>query len=927
MKGSPRENQSVTIQSKKMVWQASKVLQELAKMDDVKKPPKNRELHEIASIAKETLSRESTDRVVGRCDNIFKNYDLSRRGVVTYDDFQQALLAKNAGLTKKETIELAFALDKHKTGVLDYRSLATSLSAIESSSKSQSLPLPASPSSNSYLQNYEQTNSPARSQQISDFKIPPKDGYQRAYELGLRMAEEEKQRERRAAENETRHKLRQAHVDIPSGEMVFEHTCKLPPHTTQQIDATGPDKCYYRSSGRRHSWDTDKVRDLLHMDTLPRRSSSRRYISEHRPAWEDEEETSSYTSAFMKSRGIRPEHSCDGRHITGVGPLSTTVVHLVKGDDVGGPVRDHQRMYAANSANIKNHSSRGFLNSFIIDQARPVRRKRSSSAPPRHSSHTLGALDSLNSPSKSEISGKSLYSQLQRESELHEEFQDKEEEKKSESDAIDRLTTFSYHQRHSNGVIEALHKPDVPTTSSYVDKHGKKKGSCDKSFISDTRTASLQMSMNTLTSQVDSHSKIKVLQDKLNRIDISKSGYANKSELTTALQKSGVHMTPEQISTVFESYVHEGVGVAPGSESSLDLSSHSRGINIKDFVQKLHLRSSAAVVNKTGKRGVPTARNAHTRSATVDVTPIEIEDRVIWKKIINAFEDPHGVSKRSLQFFREAQAKHGNEVPPALLREELNYVGAKLNETEFNNILADISHNSRGMIDIDDFTSELARRSNETKALEKWTALMPSLEETPQSASPHAKTITSLLKHQSVVAEDNKRRYNQRKHFSKSNQESSEKRTKAIAYTSLLSAPDARPDEAEDRHIPACLRIGDTKEYRQERLKWSKLRQTLVDKRGDLLKSFGGYENVSKKLSPQEVRDKMYSAGVILGDDDFSLLCSYASTSSTAAAMAAAHGESKSSGGLNFESICETIGVSTDIDSRKRQGIQLYVSV
>ena len=501
----------------------------------------------------------------------------------------------------------------------------------------------------------------------------------------------------------------------------------------------------------------------------------------------------------------------------------------------------------------------------------------------------------------------------------------------------DDLIQMPYHQRHSKGVNEALTKDNVPTTSSYVDRHGKKHGKshCNRSLIADPRTTSLQISMNTLLSQVNSHSKIKVLQDKLRRIDISNSGYANKSEFASVLGHIGVHMTPEQIDVVFDANAHDGVGVAPGSESSLDLSSHHRGIEIQDFVQKLHVRSSAAVVQRKNRRGVPTrpsGRRQHSGEGASGVganpTPMEVEDRVTWKKIIQAFQDPHGASKQSLQFFREAQAKWGNEVHPEQLREELNYIGARLNETEFSNVLADISRNARGMIDVDDFTKELHRQAADSKSYEERIAVvLPAL--SPESSSPHsphAKTISTLQKYQQQTSspEKHKKRYNQRKHFSnKFGQESTtnlSSHDKSLLYASLLSIPDSSHDAPTNTHTPACLLLSDTKEFRQERLKWSKLRQTLVNKRDDMLQAFGGVDQAAKKLSKQEVRDKLYSAGVMLGDDDFTLLCSYASTSSSAAAMAAAHGESKISDELNFESICESIGVSTDKDSRNKQG-------
>ena len=357
--------------SKKMVWQASKVLAELAKMDDTRKAPPQRQLRDIASIAKETMTRKSTDRVVGQSGNIFKNYDLSRSGKVTYDDFQQALLAKNAGLTKKEAIELAFALDKDKTGVLEYNTMVERLSDIETAPARQSVGggrgnQATMTETNSYLDSFNRTTTGDEQTQpntANTYDIPQMDGYQRAFELGLLRAEERRRDEERARANESRFRQRSANVDIPAKEMVFSRTALLPSRQEQG----DMHKTYYRSCGVRPDWERDRVNDLMHLN-IPRKVKSHNHrTAEHRPSWDDDELTS-YTEAYMKSRGVRPEHSNDRRHITGVGPLSTQQVKLPKGDDTGGPVQAYNRMYAANSANMKNQSSRGFLNAFTVDQ-------------------------------------------------------------------------------------------------------------------------------------------------------------------------------------------------------------------------------------------------------------------------------------------------------------------------------------------------------------------------------------------------------------------------------------------------------------------------------------------------------------------------------------------------------------------------------
>jgi len=135
---------------------------------------------------------------------------------------------------------------------------------------------------------------------------------------------------------------------------------------------------------------------------------------------------------------------------------------------------------------------------------------------------------------------------------------------------------------------------------------------------------------------------------------------------------------------------------------------------------------------------------------------------------------------------------------------------------------------------------------------------------------------------------------------------------------SLLVKPDLSRNSSPQESVPSCLTLADTQEFRKERLKWSKLRDHLVDKRNDMLKAFGGPDQVKKKLSPPEIRDRLYQAGVFLGDDDFKLLQSYAATSTSAGTKATAHGECPSTQQIEVSSIFESVGLVTEVDSRKR---------
>jgi hypothetical protein len=95
---------------------------------------------------------------------------------------------------------------------------------------------------------------------------------------------------------------------------------------------------------------------------------------------------------------------------------------------------------------------------------------------------------------------------------------------------------------------------------------------------------------------------------------------------------------------------------------------------------------------------------------------------------------------------------------------------------------------------------------------------------------------------------------------------------------------------------------------RKERLRWSKMKNLIVDKRNDLLKTFGGPEQAQKHFTPNQIRDKFSQVGIQLGDDDFKLFHSYLIENST----------SKSSNEINFDQICDSIGVSIHVDNTRK---------
>jgi hypothetical protein len=363
--------------SQQIMYQASR---RLKKDPTALKEKKKRDIGEIATLAKNGLMKKgnSNDPV-----NLFRNFDEGRNGYVTYEDFNQALLATNAGLSKNEISLLAQTLDQDHNGILDYTELTSSLTNI---SQKYALAIPSKSSDHSASSIDKQTTDPtshsAPSSSLSSSAAatapvdPVDEGYQRAYEYGQRYLKITQENQELWKRNEKKYyESLGPDIEIPFSQRIFHLSSLQPPRVGLEPTSNTSRPSYHRGSGKIPPTMADHLDGVL----LPRpsRSSSRGRGSGDGPGGDDESESasSSYSDMYLRSRINRPENqetgiakSYNGRHITGAGPLSTSVIGEPKGADCGGPVRSYERAFIGNPTNPTNRSSRDFSNAFIVDQ-------------------------------------------------------------------------------------------------------------------------------------------------------------------------------------------------------------------------------------------------------------------------------------------------------------------------------------------------------------------------------------------------------------------------------------------------------------------------------------------------------------------------------------------------------------------------------
>jgi hypothetical protein len=225
--------------------------------------------------------------------------------------------------------------------------------------------------------------------------------------------------------------------------------------------------------------------------------------------------------------------------------------------------------------------------------------------------------------------------------------QTQQQEKGKSGIDSDPLIFLPNNQTLSDGVGTAIHS-SVPPERSYLDTNRDKKQMVSyphsregNRYVSESNA---KMGTNTLLSFVDDHSKMKLLKHKMNQLDISKSGYLSRSEFTASLNRVGANLTPAQVNALFDANAQKSIGRATQSLTSIDIFNHRDGVKVNDFIQKLQTRGSAASRSQ---------RRSNKRVATSS-TPIEEEDRLIWKRVVDSLQAESG-AKRSIDFFKHVQ--------------------------------------------------------------------------------------------------------------------------------------------------------------------------------------------------------------------------------------------------------------------------------
>lgn len=119
------ENENIV--AEKFALQADKVLQHLSDL----RSSRAKKTRSVAELASEALPQfDQLLEKAGDAD-VFRQYDVLRRGKITYDDFHDIVVSCNTGFTKKECYALAHELDKGKTGLIKYNQIVDTLKDID----------------------------------------------------------------------------------------------------------------------------------------------------------------------------------------------------------------------------------------------------------------------------------------------------------------------------------------------------------------------------------------------------------------------------------------------------------------------------------------------------------------------------------------------------------------------------------------------------------------------------------------------------------------------------------------------------------------------------------------------------------------------------------------------------------------------------
>jgi Ca2+-binding EF-hand superfamily protein len=566
-----------------------------------------------------------------------------------------------------------------------------------------------------------------------------------------------------------------------------------------------------------------------------------------------------------------------------------------------------------------------------------VRRKRSSSAPP--TSHSIETNASLHSYLQQAASGNDEANPLP----LLPAEQNGQLSSIQDPNSPSRAPFhLPYDQRRSFGVNTAM-KVNIPTHESYLDTNPDKKKRVHPSptatrvshpsqhTSSSSSSSNIHMSLNTLLSQTNSYSKMKIFEHKMKQYDISHSGYINKSEFISSLTRSGIHLSLDQAHLIFESYAQKP---KISTKNSISLSDHdAKAIPISEFIHKLQTRISTPSLQKKFLKEHSRTSDGNEKKTTdgtgtgtgTGVTPLQQSNQMNWKKLIQTLNSKELDTKRSLEFFKDLQLNHRNEIPSGALLRELHSLGVPLHEVEYQSLISDVKKTPSGNIDMTDFTKQLHSQHKLVEKQEQTVALMPSLEHTSASLSEHYHVMKTLEK-QSKEDDTNRsiKRYSQqRKHFhdqqgKQTFHESGSSQQKRREYLQLFQTSSStslsdNTTAAAATSVPTCLLNGNSTDTKRERLRWFKMKDGIMKKRNDLLVTFGGPNELRREYDPTQIRDKFAQVGLQFGDEDFKLFHSYVQSSSNKGGSGGDNGKK-----MNFEQICDSLGVTVNTDSTRR---------
>ena len=119
--------------------QANKIVKKLAKRVEREKLAQMekdaRDVHETATIAKQTLEQLAEVETKGSIKDLYSQYDVNRTGRITYADFSAALNKASAGVNGVEVQNLLAKIDPYHTGTILYSDVADKLKAVISEEK------------------------------------------------------------------------------------------------------------------------------------------------------------------------------------------------------------------------------------------------------------------------------------------------------------------------------------------------------------------------------------------------------------------------------------------------------------------------------------------------------------------------------------------------------------------------------------------------------------------------------------------------------------------------------------------------------------------------------------------------------------------------------------------------------------------------